>query len=95
MHEEEIRSLAIRYDELHQLFEQRPSRSEDIDLIQRLQNDNNHKTEELKKAVENLKFFKLELLNREESYNKHFGASPTIGVLNPLEKVTRISAIKF
>jgi hypothetical protein len=38
----------------------------------------------LKKAAEDMKFYKLELINREESYNKMFGATPNIGVLNPL-----------
>ena len=31
-----------------------------------------------------MKFYKLELINREESYNKMFGANPNVGVLNPL-----------
>jgi len=30
-------------------------------------------------------FFKLELINRESSYNKVFGASPNVGVLNPFQ----------
>lgn len=38
----------------------------------------------LKKAADDMKFYKLELINREESYNKMFGATPNIGVLNPL-----------
>ena len=39
---------------------------------------------ELKKAVEQLNFFKLELINREQSYNQMFNASPNVGVMNPL-----------
>ena len=31
-----------------------------------------------------MKFYKLELINREESYNKMFGTNPNVGVLNPL-----------
>jgi len=65
----------------------RPSRPEDLDLIQKLKIDNEGKTEELKKALENLKVFKLELFNREENYNKMFNAQPLIGVMNPLDKV--------
>ena len=33
-----------------------------------------------------MKFYKLELINREESFNKMFGSNPNIGVLNPLGK---------
>lgn len=31
--------------------------------------------------MEELKYFKLELLNREENFNKMFGRSPTVGVM--------------
>ena len=87
IHAEEKQNLEIKYEELNSLFEQRPSRPEDLELIQQLQQDNVIKEEELRKAVENLKFFKLELLNREDNYNKMFNANPNVGVLNPLEKV--------
>jgi hypothetical protein len=30
-----------------------------------------------------MKFYKLELINREESYNQMFGSKPNVGVLNP------------
>ena len=89
LHNDEKSILETKYNEMAELFEQRPSRPEDLELIQRLQEDNVIKEEELRKAVENLKFFKLELLNREDSYNKVFGANPTVGLLNPLEKVTK------
>ena len=31
-----------------------------------------------------MKFYKLELINREESYNQMFGSKPNVGVLNPM-----------
>ena len=31
-----------------------------------------------------MKFYKLELVNREESFNKVFSRQPNVGVLNPL-----------
>jgi hypothetical protein len=31
-----------------------------------------------------MKFYKLELINREDSYNKMFGTNPNVGVINPL-----------
>lgn len=87
IHDQEKENLEIKYNELNQLFEQRPSRPEDLELIQQLQQDNVIKEEELRKAVENLKFFKLELLNREDNFNRLFNANPNVGVLNPLDKV--------
>lgn len=43
-----------------------------------------------------MKFYKLELINREENYNKVFGNFPNVGVMNPLAKrktESRIGAI--
>ena len=31
-----------------------------------------------------MKFYKLELVNREDSYNKMFGTNPNVGIINPL-----------
>ena len=43
-----------------------------------------------------MKFFKLELINRENNYNKMFNANPNVGVLNPFEqKVNFTSFINF
>ena len=41
--------------------------------------------DEIRRLNESMKFFKLELINREQNYNKIFNANPHIGVLNPLE----------
>jgi hypothetical protein len=47
----------------------------------------------LRKAWHELKFFKLELINRENNFNKLFNANPNVGVLNPLEAMTVIFII--
>jgi len=31
-----------------------------------------------------MKFYKLELINREQSYNQMFGTNPNVGVINPV-----------
>lgn len=33
-----------------------------------------------------MKFYKLELINREHSYNSMFGTTPNVGVINPIGK---------
>jgi hypothetical protein len=33
-----------------------------------------------------MKFYKLELINREESFNKMFGTNPNVGFINPTQK---------
>lgn len=37
----------------------------------------------VKKKDEEMKWFKLELQNRENNFNKVFGSQPNVGVLNP------------
>ena len=66
------------------LYEGRPSRPEDLELIRQLQEEVVQKDNLLKKAAEDMKFYKLELVNREDSYNKMFGTNPNVGVINPL-----------
>jgi len=34
-----------------------------------------------------MKFYKLELINREQSYNAMFGANPSVGIINPSSKL--------
>ena len=75
----------ISYEDLQIMYEDRPSRPEDIDAIRHLQVELERKDDEIKKLNEQFKFYKLELVNREQSYNKMFNANPNVGVLDPLE----------
>lgn len=83
-----IKLMQEEYDELKQLFDDRPSKEEDLRLIQKLQQLLEQREEELRRAWQELKFFKLELINRENNYNKMFNANPNIGVLDPFEAKT-------
>lgn len=74
------------------LFDQRPSRVEDIETIKMLKKEILYREDEIRKLNESMKFFKLELINREQNYNKIFNANPHIGVLNPLENKVIISS---
>ncbi len=91
LHQGKVDDLVLSYRELQEAFQTRPSRPEDLELIEKLKEDNTLKTEELRQAIENLKLFKLELLNREDNYNKMFNGAPNVGVFNVLDhKVTMI-----
>ena len=39
----------------------------------------------LKKAEDDMEFYKMTLINSEENYNKVFGSKPKVGSLNPLD----------
>jgi hypothetical protein len=86
MMEDRYKQLQKRYEDLQDMYDNRPSRDEDVALIKHLQGEVEVKDEALKKAYEDMKFYKLELINREENYNKVFGASPNVGILNPINK---------
>ncbi|KAF4740806.1 hypothetical protein FOZ62_016053, partial [Perkinsus olseni] len=85
-HNKRVLQLDSRVEELIRMYDNRPSREEDVVRI-------DHLTEELKRLnnsyeelAERMKVYKLELINREQNYNKVFGANPTIGVYNPLKE---------
>ena len=67
--DQKYKQLSERFMELQELYEQRPSRPEDLELIKQLQEEIVQKDNALKKAAEDMKFYKLELINREQSYN--------------------------
>ena len=64
--------LNERFMELQELYEQRPSRPEDLDMLKDLEEQIVRKDEFIKKQEDDMKFYKLELINREQSYNQMF-----------------------
>jgi hypothetical protein len=56
-----------------------------MDIIKLLKIELQQKEQELIKAAEMMKFYKLELVNRENNFNKVFNAQPNIGLMNPFD----------
>ena len=77
--------LNDRFTEITDLYDGRPARPEDLELIQSLQEEVLTKEAAIKKAAEDMRFYKLELINREQSYNAMFGAQPNVGLMNPIQ----------
>ena len=59
-------------------------------MIQKLQDEIVSKEGELKKAAEDMKFYKLELINREHTFNNMFGNNPNVGLINPMQAATKV-----
>jgi len=76
--------LQERLKELQELYDNRPSREEDLERIASLEEIVRDKEAVVKRLMEEMQFYKLELHNREQNYNKVFGAQPTVGILNPV-----------
>ncbi|CAN0136347.1 unnamed protein product, partial [Scytosiphon promiscuus] len=82
------RDLSNRIDALQQeqrrlehRYENRPSREEDVRRIRKLEANAIESRNAEVRAREEMAFFKRELLNREENYNKKFNANPVVGVM--------------
>eukprot|EP00927_Polykrikos_kofoidii_P017576 TRINITY_DN18020_c0_g1_i2.p1 TRINITY_DN18020_c0_g1~~TRINITY_DN18020_c0_g1_i2.p1 ORF type:complete len:1107 (-),score=322.83 TRINITY_DN18020_c0_g1_i2:160-3327(-) len=80
----QIDMLQKRLQEMQDLYDSRPSREEDVNKIAMLEAALLEKEDHVKKLMEEMKFFKLELVNREQNYNKVFGAAPLVGTMNPV-----------
>ncbi|KEG11004.1 hypothetical protein DQ04_03071100 [Trypanosoma grayi] len=73
-----VRELQAALEELRYRYEYRESRPEDVAMINRLMKEGRQKDQTLKKAINDMKMYKLELINREENYNKVFGRRPLV-----------------
>ena len=70
---DEKNSIEAKFAMLQDLYEKRPSRPEDLDMIKDLDEQITQKDAFIKKQEDDMKFYKLELINREHSYNQMFG----------------------
>ena len=64
-----------------------------MELINSLQEELLQREAAIKKGAEDMKFYKLELINREQSYNAMFGAQPSVGFMNPNQKLANPKAM--
>ena len=72
-------------------YHARESLPEDLERIMQLQQAVMEREQALEKAVADMKFYKLELVNREENFNNRFAqgggmGAMNVGVMNPLAK---------
>ena len=70
-------------------FLRRESREEDVELIRVLKRNIADKEDSLKKMQDEKKYFQMELVNRENNFNKMFNTAPNIGFIIPLNAMTR------
>ncbi|XP_046850280.1 protein FAM184A-like [Xenia sp. Carnegie-2017] len=83
---EKCSALQLMLEEAEAKFRGRPPRDEDMEVIQSLKTALTLRDQELRKMLDEKRYYQLELLNRETNFNKVFGnSSPNIGVINPLQ----------
>uniref|UniRef100_A0A8C0R5D6 Family with sequence similarity 184 member A n=1 Tax=Canis lupus dingo TaxID=286419 RepID=A0A8C0R5D6_CANLU len=81
-------ALQVSLEEMEEKYLMRESKPEDIQMITELKAMLTERDQVIKKLIEDNKFYQLELVNRETNFNKVFNSSPTVGVINPLTKVS-------
>uniref|UniRef100_A0A8C9PST1 Family with sequence similarity 184 member A n=1 Tax=Spermophilus dauricus TaxID=99837 RepID=A0A8C9PST1_SPEDA len=81
-------ALQVSLEEVEEKYLKRESKPEDIQMITELKAMLTERDQVIKKLIEDNKFYQLELVNRETNFNKVFNSSPTVGVINPLAKVS-------
>uniref|UniRef100_A0A3P8ZKT3 Protein FAM184A/B N-terminal domain-containing protein n=1 Tax=Esox lucius TaxID=8010 RepID=A0A3P8ZKT3_ESOLU len=84
---DKISALQILLEGTEDKFRNRESRQEDLQVISELKSMVTEREALVKKLVDDKKFYQLELVNRESSFNKVFNTSPNVGVINPLIKI--------
>jgi len=85
---EKISQFSKDKAELEEKLENRQSLEEDIQRINRLELIIVEKEEAIDKLQNDLKYFQLELVNREQNYNALFSSNPTVGVMDPFTGTT-------
>ncbi|CAI9732964.1 Hypothetical predicted protein [Octopus vulgaris] len=81
-----ITSLNSELVKAEEKYSNRESRPEDLEEIHHLRDEIHDKELQLKKIQEEKHFFQMELINRDTNFNKIFGSSLQVGLINPLSK---------
>lgn len=79
-----INDISSERDDFEQKYLSRESRPEDTEMIEHLNLMIKEKESALNQLEEEMKFYQLELVNREQNYNSMFSSNPQVGLLDPL-----------
>ena len=82
------------FEDLRNRWEHRESRPEDVETIKTLSIKLKEAEQLARSAVEDMQFYKLELVNREENYNKTFGRVAKVGGVAPSQRLSGSSTGK-
>ena len=92
--QDEIDNLKLLLRDIEEQFRLRPSRDEDVVFIKELQEKLSQQEMLCQQLNDEKKYYKLELVNREENFNKIFNNSPNVGFMNTtVGGISRVSTI--
>jgi hypothetical protein len=84
-------SLSNEVKELQEYLIKRPSKDEDIEMINKLKDEIKMLEKRMADSDGLIEQFRNELLNREETYNGYFGRKPEVGYVNPLKNKNKMN----
>merc|ERR1712126_251761 len=79
-----INEITNERDDFEQKYLNRDSRPEDTEMIEHLNLVIKEKEAIVIQMEEDMKYYQLELVNREQNYNSMFSSNPQVGLLDPL-----------
>ena len=82
-YDEKISVLKNEIQKISDLYEQRPPRPQDTELIQKLEENVNLAKSQLQASVKELLECKKLFVSQEKEYNRRFGGGPKVGTFNP------------
>jgi hypothetical protein len=86
-YEEKLSVLTKKRDDAMLIFQQRPPRQSEIDVIEQLEATLQTKAIQLSNAIRDYQEFKLLLAQTEKEGHSRFGKGPKIGILTPGQRV--------
>ena len=92
--EQKNSTLQSEVDELKEYLLSRPSKDEDIEMINKLKEEIKNLEKKMSDSDSLIEQFRNELLNREETYNGYFDRKPKVGFVNPIKDKAKLSIIK-
>ena len=92
--EQKNSTLQNEVDELKEYLLSRPSKDEDIEMINKLKEEIKNLEKKMSDSDSLIEQFRNELLNREETYNGYFDRKPKVGFVNPIKDKAKLSIIK-
>ena len=87
-------ALSNEVNELRDYLVKRPSKDEDIEMINNLKEEMKLLEKKMADSDSLIEQFRNELLNREETYNGYFDRRPKVGYVNPIKDKNKTVQMK-
>lgn len=81
--------------QMHEKYLNRESRDEDLELIETLKKNVEDREQLLQRLEDEKKYFQMELVNRDNNFNRVFNNNVNVGCINPLNATTKVTLMGY